>query len=335
MNQSYPIVRRFICSKCGFVHAKWDARCSSCRSLDGMKLTTSDLVEIPRAQPAQSPPPQTSDAPAFEAPIVPLRPRLVIARPDPEPELTDPANELADIEEDDDDDDDPTPVTEVEAAEHEFQSTGVDPLDMVLGGGIVVGAVILLSSPPGSGKTSLVLQALNGMGQRCLYASAEEPKPQLAATANRIGAMSPDLLLMHGQDLPKILRKALKFKVRTIALDSIQKLVCPDVKGRAGSQTQLKACSERIRAFAKDHRISVVVICHINSDGDISGPKTIEHDVDVVLELVPGVQFEGNERILRCKTGKNRFGSTHIEGRLTMTKQGLKPIDPDGWDEEL
>jgi predicted ATP-dependent serine protease len=335
MTQSHPVVRRFICSSCNFVHYKWAARCSSCHSLKGMTMSTADLVEVPR--PVVTPTAAVAapePLPEVEAPIIPIRSRLVIARPPPDPELTDPGFELGD--EDDDDEDDPTPITEIEATKHQFVPTNVTPLDMVLGGGIVVGAVILLASPPGSGKTSLTLQALTGTGHPCIYASAEESKPQLAATAHRIRTVSPDLLLMHDQDLKKIFRKALKFKVRTIAIDSIQKMACSGVKGLPGSPTQLKACSERIRAFAKLKNISFIVICHINGDGDISGPKTIEHDVDVVLELVPGLKLEGNERILRFPSPpKNRFGATNIEGRFRMTATGLEPIDPEGWDEEF
>lgn len=322
---AYP-VRRFVCPDCNHVHAAWAARCLHCHSLKGLVLATADLVEgqTPSLEPTATP------APEKEVPIVPIRPRLVIARA-PEPELTDPAHEL-----DDDDEDDPTPITEISATSHQYKSTTIGPLDAVLGGGVVDGEVILLASPPGSGKTSLTLKALVGLGHRCIYASAEETKNQIAVTAHRIQTVSPDLFLMHEQDLEKIFRKARKFKVNTIAIDSIQKMVCTDIKGRPGSPTQLKACSERIRSFAKLHGISFFVICHITSDGDIQGPKTVEHDVDVVLEIVPGPRMEGNERILQCPSpGKNRFGPTNVEGRFCMTATGLEPLDPDGWDEEL
>lgn len=320
-----PSPRRFVCGACGQVHLAWSPRCVTCHSLDGLKLTTI-AAEMPViSSPAAfrpSPPPEKF----FE------RPRIILAR-SPEPELTSPVEELVDVA--DDEDDDPTPITDVKASNHTYEPTGLAPLDAVLGGGLVKASVILLASPPGSGKTSLTLQALVGLGHLCLYASGEETKEQVTVTARRINALSPDVLLMHTQDPEKIFAKARKFGVRTIAIDSIQKMRCSDVNGRAGTPGQLKECSERFRLFAKDSKTTIWLICHVTTDGEIQGPKTIEHDADVVLELVPGPKFEGNERILRCPANKNRFGDASVVGRFMMTATGLVPVDPDGWNEPL
>jgi DNA repair protein RadA/Sms len=121
----------------------------------------------------------------------------------------------------------------------------------------------------------------------------------------------------------------------TRSTDSIQKMRCEDVSGRAGSPTQLKECTARLVQYAKTTGTALWLIGHVTSDGDVAGPRTIEHDVDVVLELERGPKFEGNERILRCGTGKNRFGPTNVEGRFELTAKGFAAIDGDGWDEEL
>jgi len=274
--------------------------------------------------------PMASRASPIDLPVVvPERPRLTIARA-PEPELTDPRNELIDILPNG-----PVPISDIEEESFIRDSTGISPLDEVLGGGLVVASVVLLSALPGSGKTSLTLQMLVGLGHRCLYVTGEETTAQVAGTARRIGAVSKQLFVLAESNLEKIFAYARAMRARTIAIDSIQKMVCEDVNGRAGSTGQLKECTARLVRYAKTTDTTVWLIGHVTSDGDIQGPKTIEHDVDVVIELSCGLKLEGNERILRCATGKNRFGATNVVGRFEMTKAGLVPVDPDGWNEEL
>jgi DNA repair protein RadA/Sms len=143
------------------------------------------------------------------------------------------------------------------------------------------------------------------------------------------------LYVYRERSLEKIFARAQKMRAQTIAIDSIQKMLCEDVGNRPGTVGQLKECSERLSHFAKTTKTTLWIIGHITSDGDVQGPKTIEHNVDVVLELVPGPKLEGRERILRCASGKNRFARTDVVGRFEMTDKGLRPIDPDGWDERL
>lgn len=258
--------------------------------------------------------------------------RLVRTRaPSPEPELS--PEELVD------DDiavlpDAPVPITEITEASFVRDSTGLPPLDHVLGGGLVAASVVLLASPPGSGKTSLTLQMLVGLGHRCLYVTGEETREQVAGTARRIGALTPRLFVLAERNLSKIFAHARAMRAQTIAVDSIQKMICEDVNSRAGSPAQLKECTARLVHYAKTNDTALWLIGHVTSDGDIAGPMTIEHDVDVVLELDKGLKFEGNERILRCP-GKNRFGPTGVEGHFELTAKGLVPIDADGWNEEL
>jgi DNA repair protein RadA/Sms len=111
-------------------------------------------------------------------------------------------------------------------------------------------------------------------------------------------------------------------------------MICDDVNGRAGSTTQLKECTARLVQYAKTTGTALWLIGHVTSDGEIAGPKTIEHDVDVVLEMDRGPKFEGNERILNCSS-KNRFGPTNVVGRFELTAKGFVSVDADGWDEKL
>ena len=183
-------------------------------------------------------------------------------------------------------------------------------------------------------NSSLTLQMLVGLRHRCLYVTGEETREQLAATARRIGAVSNRLYVLAERDLAKIFAHARSMRAQTIAIDSIQKMVCDDVNGRAGSPGQLKECTARLVEYAKKTDTAVWLIGHVTADGDVAGPRTIEHDVDVVLELEQGLKFDGNERVLQCR-GKNRFGPTNVAGSFELTSNGFVPVDADGWDEEL
>ena len=317
--------RRFVCrvATCGHVHVAWAARCSKCLSW-GLDLISVELTKEP-ATPSENTL-QPEELPLKSSP----HPYLSIApAPAPEPELS--AEELASVVFPSADA--PVPISEIAEATFVRDSTGLAPLDYVLGGGLVVGSVVLLASPPGIGKSSLTLQMLAGLKHRCLYVTGEETREQLAATGRRVGAVSNQLYVVNERDLSKIFAYAKPLRVQTIAIDSIQKMVCEDVNGRAGSPGQLKECTARLVDFAKKNGTALWLIGHVTSDGDIAGPRTVEHDVDVVLELEQGQRFEGRERLLKCP-GKNRFGPTNIVGHFELTSDGFVPIDPDGWDEE-
>jgi DNA repair protein RadA/Sms len=218
----------------------------------------------------------------------------------------------------------PVPITEVAAASHPRISTGLPPLDHVLGGGLVVASVVLLASPPGIGKSSLTLQMLVGLGGRVMYVSGEETEAQIATTAGRIGALAPNLFVLCERDTAKIFEHARKLKPTAIAIDSIQKMICADVKGRAGSPVQVKECTERLCHYAKHNEdgTAVWLIGHVTGEGDVAGPKTIEHDVDVVLKLLPRNSFDGSARVLRC-ADKNRFGPVNAVGYIELTSKGF------------
>lgn len=316
--------RRFVCRSCREEHATWAARCPSCLSLDGLDPV---VGATPSPEPSPSPSMEPEPEPESETP----RPRLVIARaPSPEPELSDP-DELIDVLPGAEG---PVPITEIAEASFVRDLTGLAPLDYVLGGGLVAASVVLLASPRGIGKSSLTLQMLAGLGHRCLYVTGEETREQIAGTARRIGALSPRLHVLAERDLAKVFAHARMMRAQTISIDSIQKMMAPGVGGRAGSPAQVKECSARLVDYAKANDTAMWIIGHMTSDNDIAGPKTIEHDVDVVLELTQGMKFDGNERVLRC-LGKNRFGPSNLVGYFELTATGLVPVDGDGWDEDL
>ena len=212
-------------------------------------------------------------------------------------------------------------------------STGLRPLDHVLGGGLVAGSVVLLVSPPGVGKSSLTLQMLAGLGHRCLYVAGEETREQVEETARRIGALTPLLAVRSEQSLATIFIHSREMRAQTIAVDSIQAMICDDGNGRRGSPTQVKECVSRLVQYAKTNDTTIWIIGHVTSDGGVANP-TIAHDVDVVLKLSRGAKFEERERILRCPS-KNRFGSTNAVGCFELTAKGFVPVGTDGRNQEL
>lgn len=321
--------RRFICPDCKYVHLTWAARCAGCTSLRGLILVTgSDVDRGPSVQPAAPDLVETSQE------VTKLvRPRLTIARSLPQPELTEPLHELVDLDSVGSGAG-PVPISEIAETTFVRYSTGLPPLDHVLGGGLVVASVVLLAAPPGTGKTSLTLQMLDGLGHRTLYVTGEETEVQVAATARRIGALSSQIYVFAECNLDNIFVHARAMRAKTIAIDSIQKMVCDEVNGRAGSTTQLKECTAHFIKYAKSTGTQLWLIGHVTGEGDIAGPKTIEHDVDVVLELDRGPKFEGNERVLNCFS-KNRFGPTNVVGHFELTPKGFVAVDEDGWDEKL
>ena len=189
-------------------------------------------------------------------------------------------------------------------------SCGVSEFDKVLGGGIVGGSLSLLGGDPGIGKSTLAMQIAMRMSLReitVMYVSGEESTHQIKLRANRLGDCGKKLLLFTATDIEEILLVAEQNKPQLMIIDSIQTMFDPNISSAPGSVSQVRECSGRMLRFAKERNIAVLIIGHITKDGQIAGPKILEHMVDVVL------YFEGeqnnNFRILRAK--KNRFGGTN------------------------
>lgn len=207
--------------------------------------------------------------------------------------------------------------------ESERTSTSDSELDLVLGGGLVAGSLILIGGEPGIGKSTLLLQtALNIKNKKILYVSGEESIAQIKMRASRIGGKNANCLLLAETDLANTLSAIKKVQPDLVIIDSIQTMAHGDITAAAGSITQIRECTAAVMQVAKKKGITFLLVGHINKDGMIAGPKVMEHMVDTVL------YFEGertfNFRVLRST--KNRFGAVEDIGIYEMRSSGLKPV---------
>jgi DNA repair protein RadA/Sms len=195
--------------------------------------------------------------------------------------------------------------------------TGVKELDQVLGGGIVPGSLILLGGDPGIGKSTLILQVASNVNGT-LYFSGEESDKQIQLRAKRLGS-GDDILVASETNIENIIETIKEHKPRLVVIDSIQTMYSGEIQGAAGNISQLSLCTSKLMFIAKDLHIPIILIGHVTKEGNIAGPRVLEHLVDVVLYL-EGDRF-GSFRILRGV--KNRFGSTNEVGIFEMTGEGL------------
>lgn len=221
----------------------------------------------------------------------------------------------------------PRTIASVAQVKVDRLATGIHEFDRVLGGGVVPGSLVLLGGTPGIGKSTILLDAGLRFGQRgikVLYVSGEESEEQTAMRAVRLGGASANenLLIMTATDLDAILAEANAVKPQLLIIDSIQTMYNAELPTAAGSVGQVRECTAKLLQFAKTTNIAVLVIGHVTKDGNIAGPRLLEHMVDVVL------QFEGDRsyafRVLRAL--KNRFGSTEESGIFSMEAGGLAEV---------
>jgi DNA repair protein RadA/Sms len=191
-----------------------------------------------------------------------------------------------------------------------------------LGGGVVPGEVILLTGQPGIGKSTLVLQAFQKL--KVLYISGEESAEQVKNRAERLSVDLENLSFSGDLQIESIVQslEELKDEIEIVIIDSVQTIYSKDIEGPVAGVSQLKEVTKKIINFAKQSKISVLLIGHINKEGDVAGPKTLEHFVDCVLELEG--EKVSNFRLLRAS--KNRFGSTDEIGIFEMKQKGLTEV---------
>jgi DNA repair protein RadA/Sms len=209
--------------------------------------------------------------------------------------------------------------------EHRIR-TGFQGVDRVLGGGLVPGSVVLLAGAPGIGKSTLLLQLASGLsaaGHPCLLASGEEARDQVAARARRLGVPTDGLAYVGGRDLSQVVATALMQRPAVLIVDSVQTIRDQSSDALPGGVAQVRACADALSSLAKEQDITVLLVGHVTKDGDLAGPRTLEHAVDAV------VTFEGDHRsgLRLLAGGKNRFGP---EGELAwyeMTSAGLVETD--------
>lgn len=205
-------------------------------------------------------------------------------------------------------------------------ASGVRELDRVLGGGIVPGSVVLLSGDPGIGKSTLVLQMIDGlMGSRItpLLVSGEESLDQIALRAHRLGNNAASMRAAAATSLPAILQTARAEQAAVLVVDSVQTLQDPAHDSAPGSVVQVRECTAELVRFAKGSGTAVVLVGHVTKEGTVAGPRTLEHLVDAVLSLEG--ERTGTFRLLRAL--KNRFGSCDEAGVFTMEADGLTGVE--------
>jgi DNA repair protein RadA/Sms len=218
----------------------------------------------------------------------------------------------------------PQTVVEIEHLEFNRIDTHDSEFNRVLGGGIVRGSIVLIAGEPGIGKSTLMLQlALHLKNKKVLYISGEESAQQIKMRAERIGIHNTECYILAETQTANIFFQVNEVEPDLVIVDSIQTLQTSNIESPAGSISQVRECTAELQRFAKESGIPVFLIGHINKDGNIAGPKVLEHIVDTVL------QFEGDRhytyRILR--TLKNRFGSASELGIYEMQNSGLRQVN--------
>ena len=219
----------------------------------------------------------------------------------------------------------PVHIREIDTTDEVRYQTGSKELDRVMGGGIVKGSLILLGGDPGIGKSTILLQICEYLGQdlKILYVSGEESKRQLKLRAERLGVNSENLYILTQTDVELVCETIRQDKPDIVMIDSIQTMSLSELSSSPGSVTQVRESTNFFMRTAKSMDIPMIIVGHVNKEGSIAGPKVLEHVVDAVLH------FEGDRqmsyRILRAV--KNRYGSTNEIGVFEMTDEGLREVE--------
>ncbi len=221
-------------------------------------------------------------------------------------------------------------IKDIELDEKTRFKSNIEELDRVLGGGFVQGSLLLLAGDPGIGKSTLVLQTtksiceieLNQKKLKVLYVCAEESPLQVKLRAKRLGVEPDNLYLTNQTCIDEVINQIDKIKPDFLIVDSIQSVFCASVASGSGSVSQIRECTNVLMRIAKQRNITTIIIGHVTKEGNIAGPKVLEHMVDTVIN------FEGDKykqyRILRCI--KNRFGTISELGVFRMEDEGLVEI---------
>jgi len=275
----------FVCTKCDAQFPKWSGRCLEC----GAWGTLAEGV-------------------ATKNEVVPMREKMTRS--------TGPAANFINL-------------ADVESTQGERILTGMPEVDRVLGGGLVPGSLVLLGGEPGIGKSTITAQIVDSIakknGQPVLYVSGEESAVQVKSRLERLNCDLKNLSFAGETNIEKIIAGAIKLKPQLVVIDSIQTVYSSQVPSEAGNINQIRACAVGFLELAKTHNIAVLLIGHITKDGQIAGPKSLEHIVDTVVYLE--AETINNHSLLRA--AKNRFGSINEIGVFEMTGAGFREVsDP-------
>ena len=219
---------------------------------------------------------------------------------------------------------DPQRLSQVTDADEPRIATGLDELDRVLGGGLVLGSVTLLGGDPGIGKSTMLLQAGDALSRATptLYVTGEESLHQVALRARRLGVVSDSLQLLAETSVETIIERAQHARVRVLVVDSIQTMFAANVESSPGSASQVRESAAALVRFAKASGVSVLIIGHVTKEGVIAGPRILEHMVDTVLYF----ESDAGSRFRLVRAVKNRFGAANEVGVFAMTELGLKEV---------
>ena len=216
-------------------------------------------------------------------------------------------------------------LADIEAQDVARTPTGQDELDRVLGGGMVEGGVVLIGGDPGIGKSTLLLQAMDGLqrtGLHTLYVTGEESGAQVALRSRRLGLDHSQVQVLAETQLEKILATVDKLAPAVVVIDSIQTVYSDALTSAPGSVAQVRECAAHLTRMAKQSGVATVLVGHVTKEGALAGPRVLEHMVDTVLYFEG--ESDGRLRLLRAV--KNRFGAVNELGVFGMTDKGLKEV---------
>lgn len=301
------VKKLYRCGECGYESPKWMGQCKECQAWGTLEETVS-LAVSSNFQGGKSTPDNNGTVIIGNS-IIPTRPDTAAK-----------------------------PISAVDTSPSRYHPTGISELDRVLGGGLVPGAVVLLAGEPGVGKSTLLLEAAAKIAGNplpadtkgshpVLYISGEESISQIKLRAERINAITDNLLLASQTELEVVLGHIWAENPSMVIVDSVQTIASTQVEGSAGGISQVKAVTQALINIAKSKNIPILLVGHVTKTGGIAGPRVLEHLVDVVCH------FEGDRhsrlRLLRAQ--KNRYGSTDEVGCFEITESGIKSLaDPSG-----
>lgn len=278
---------RYRCSACEHVELRWMGKCPSCGAWNTLE--------------------ETRVSPTAGAERAPVR-RAAAHRSDTNRPLAK-----------------PTPIGQVPRPEIERRPIEPEEFARVLGGGLVPGSLLLLGGAPGVGKSTLLTQIcgqLAARGDKVVYLSAEESAAQVRGRAERLGALGDAFLLVEQPVLERVLPGLYDDPPQLLVVDSIQTVISEDLEATPGLVSQIRTCGSLLADFARTTGCAVVLVGHVTKEGDLAGPRVLEHLVDTVLYFEP--QEDASVRMLRAF--KNRFGRTGELAVMEMTSEGLRPV---------
>ena len=282
-------ITQYVCRSCGGVHAKWYGKCPDCGEWDGLEEIRQNKGAAKDTQRGEAATEAGVDAPRAQ------------------------------------------PIGEVSEQIVPRMATGIGELDRVLGGderkrGLVPGSAVLLGGDPGIGKSTLLLQAadkLAATNHRVLYVTSEESAQQTRLRATRLGAAQDALFVLADTNLSRIIEQIRQVDPAVVVIDSVQMIYKGDLDAAPGTVSQLRACCTELVYLAKAAGVAVLLVGHVTKEGQLAGPRLLEHLVDCVLYF-EGDRFHSH-RLVRAI--KNRFGTTQEVGLFEMGESGLSEVD--------